>query len=103
MKEYVRPLGDAEDAALRSLIRSRTVPAGIHDRARMIFWASQGQSPHQIASRLDYKEDNVRKWLRRFNDQGLAGLVERPGRGRKPQFSAADSLTVVETMLAAPG
>jgi transposase len=79
------------------------VAAGIHDRARMIFWASQGQSPRQIAARLDYKEDHVRKWLHRFNDEGLAGLQERPGRGRKPQFSATDALAVVETVLASPG
>jgi len=48
------------------------------------------------------KWDNVVKWIRRFNREGMAGLQERPGRGRKPQIREEHALAVVETVLAAP-
>lgn len=31
--------------------------------------------------------DSVRRWIRRFRAEGLAGLRVRPGTGRKPAFS----------------
>lgn len=102
MPEFVRSLGPGEAEAIQQLLRSRTVPAGVYQRALMIHWSSQGQTPSQIAARLEHKFDNVRKWIRRFNEAGLAGLLERPGRGRKRSFQEADALTVVEAALAAP-
>jgi len=102
MPEFVRTLGPEETEAIQKLIRSRTVPAGVYQRALMVHWSSEGQTPSEIAARLDHKFDNVVKWLRRFNKEGLAGLQERPGRGRKRQWEAADALPVVETALASP-
>jgi len=31
--------------------------------------------------------DSVYTWLNRYGEQGFAGLVIQPGRGRKPAFS----------------
>ena len=103
MPVFVRPLGPQEAETLQQLIRSRTVPAGIYQRALILHWSSQGQTPSQIAARLDHKWDNVVKWIRRFNEEGLAGLYERPGRGRKRRLEAEDALPVVETVLTPPG
>jgi transposase len=102
MPEFVRPLGAEEARAIRQLVRSRTVPAGIYQRALIVQWSSEGLTPIEIARRLPMKWDNVVKWIRRFNQEGLAGLQERPGRGRKPQLRAEQALAVVETVLAAP-
>jgi hypothetical protein len=44
----------------------------------------------------------VVKWIRRFNEAGLGGLQERPGRGRKRRLQETDALAVVETTLATP-
>ena len=103
MPEFVRPLGPQEAETLQKLLRSRSVPAGIYQRALMIHWSSQGQTPSEIARRLEHKYDNVRKWSRRFNEEGLAGLHEKPGRGRKRTWQEADALPVVETVLTPPG
>jgi len=103
MPEFVRPLSSEEQEALGELLRSRTVPAGYYQRALIIHWSAQGQTPAQIARRLEHKFDNVRKWIRRFNEEGLAGLAERPGRGRKPKVRAEAALAVVETVLTPPG
>jgi transposase len=102
MPEFVRSLGPEEAQAIGQLVRSRTVPAGIYQRALNVKWSSEGLTPLEIAHRLPMKWDNVVKWIRRFNQEGLAGLRERPGRGRKPQIKAEQALTVVETVLAAP-
>lgn len=102
MPEFVRPLGPREAETIQQLIRSRTVPAGLYQRALMIYWSSQGQTPSAIAARLEHKFDNVVKWIRRFNQEGLAGLYERPGRGRKRRLEATDALAVVETALTPP-
>jgi transposase len=103
MPEFVCALGPQEAETIQELIRSRTVPAGIYQRALMIHWSSQGQTPSEIAARLDHKFDNVVKWIRRFNAHGLVGLLEKPGRGRKRRLQETDALTVVETALAPPG
>jgi transposase len=102
MPEFVRHLGDQEQDAIRRLLRSRTVPAGIYQRALIVHWSSCGQTPSEIAARLDHKFDNVRKWIRRFNAEGLVGLQERPGRGRKRRFQETEALPVVEAALASP-
>jgi hypothetical protein len=103
MAEFVRMLGPQEAETIQKLLRSRTVPAGIYQRALIIFWSSQGQTPSEIARRLEHKYDNVRKWIRRFNEEGLAGLQEKPGRGRKRTWRETDALPVVETVLTPPG
>lgn len=102
MAVFARPLGPEEARVIQQLIRSRTVPAGIYQRALIILWSSQGQTAYEIAQRLPMKWDNIVKWIRRFNAEGLAGLQERPGRGRKPQIGEEQALAVVETVLAAP-
>jgi winged helix-turn helix protein len=102
MPEFVRPLGSEEAQVIRQLTRSRTVPAGIFQRALIVLWSNEGLTPTEIANRLPMKWDNVVKWIRRFNQDGLAGLQERPGRGRKRSRTAEDALSVVETVLTPP-
>src|SRR5215207_6500210 len=102
MPEFVRPLGPQEAEAIEKLLRSRTVPAGVYVRALIVSWSSRGQTPSEIAARLEHQFDNVVKWIRRFNEAGLGGLQERPGRGRKRRLQETDALAVVETTLAAP-
>ena len=103
MAEFVRALSPSEQAAIDQLLRSRTVPAGYYVRALIIHFSQQGETPAQIARRLEHKFDNVLKWIRRFNEAGLAGLAERPGRGRKPSIRESDALAVVEAVLTPPG
>jgi len=102
MPEFVRRLSPEEEKAIGQLLRSRTVPAGYYTRALIIHFSSQGETPAEIARRLEHKYDNVCKWIHRFNEEGLAGLNERPGRGRKSKIKESEALAVVETMLSSP-
>ena len=63
-------------------------------RAKMILLAAQGLRNDQIAARLDVRREVVSQWRKRFFDDRLAGLEERPRPGRPrgfpPRGSGAD-------------
>ncbi len=52
----------------------------------MVLLAAEGLRNDQIAARLDCGRDVVSLWRKRFFEQRLAGLEDRPRRGRPPVF-----------------
>jgi transposase len=56
-------------------------------RAKVILLAAEGLSNKQIGKRLEVPRQIVSKWRKRFFEQRLAGLQERPRRGRPAAFS----------------
>jgi transposase len=83
-KVVLRALTAGERKAVDELARTRTAPARLVDRARIIQAAAQGQSPGEIAAGLGCSRPTVYARVRRFNDQGVRGLEERPRSGRPP-------------------
>lgn len=55
-------------------------------RARMILLAAQGLSNQEIAARLQTRREVVCLWRKRFFEQRLEGLEERPRPGRPRAF-----------------
>ncbi len=84
---YRIDLSDEERAALDSMARSYTSPYWQVTRARMVLLAGEGLRNDEIAARLDCGRDVVSQWRKRFFEQRLAGLEDRPRRGRPPVFS----------------
>ena len=73
---FVRPLADAERAALRQGLRS---PDAFTLRRCQILWASgQGQRPSQIAAALGCGAQTVRDALHAFAAEGLGCLRAKP-------------------------
>lgn len=56
-------------------------------RAKIVLMAARGLPNDEIALRLDTSRDVVSMWRKRFFEEGLPGLEERPRRGRPPVFS----------------
>lgn len=83
---YVIKLSDAERAVLESLTRSYTLPYWQVTRAQMVLMAADGMRNDQIAARLRCRREVVSRWRKRFFEQRLAGLEDRPRRGRPPTF-----------------
>ncbi len=54
-------------------------------RAKMILLAAQGLGNDEIAAKLDTRREIVSMWRKRFFEQRLEGLEERPRPGR-PRF-----------------
>lgn len=57
-------------------------------RARIVLAAADGASNAAIARELGVGVDTVRKWRRRFSEDGLNGLRDRPRSGRPRTFEA---------------
>ena|SRR5581483_625480 len=83
----IGPLSSDERRSLRSLRRHAVGRVAL--RAQMVLLSARGFSVRQIAEILEEGEGTVRTWLRRYQQQGAAGLLDlpRPGRPRKRQAS----------------
>ncbi len=71
------------------------MPQRTRDRAHMVRLNAQGWTAPAIAKIFECHEHTVRATLRRWEDKGLGGLWEAPGRGAKPKWQEAD-LQLVE-------
>jgi Winged helix-turn helix len=56
-------------------------------RAKAILYAADGMSNTDIARRLDQSRQAVSEWRKRFCQEGVQGLEERPRPGRPRRFS----------------
>ena len=56
-------------------------------RAKAILYAADGATNQEIAVRLDVSRQSVSDWRRRFCQEGLQGLEEKPRSGRPRRFS----------------
>jgi biotin operon repressor len=77
-----------EHRTLLAWQRSTTIRAGLRRRAQMILLVAEGRSITAIAATVGISRHFVYKWVQRFREQGVAGLVDRPGRGRRPRQGA---------------
>ncbi len=55
-------------------------------RAKMILMAAQGMDNDEIALRLDTGREVVSQWRKRFYEDRITGLEERPRPGRPRAF-----------------
>src|SRR5664279_4337857 len=56
-------------------------------RAKAILYAAEGATNQEIAERLDVSRQSVSDWRRRFCQECLQGLEEKPRSGRPRRFS----------------
>ena len=59
-------------------------------RAKIILLAAQGLGNDEIAAKLDTRREVVSMWRKRFFEERLLGLDERPRPGRPPIFPPGD-------------
>jgi transposase-like protein len=71
---------------LEARARRYTLPYRDVVRAKIVLLAAEGLDNDEIAARLDTRREIVSKWRKRFFEQGLPGLEERPRGGRPPTF-----------------
>lgn len=73
--------------ALEQRARRYTLPYGEVVRAQLVLLAAEGLDNDDIAARLNTRPEVVSKWRKRFFEEALAGLEERPRRGGPARFS----------------
>ena len=89
----------SEIEQLEADLRGRWREAG---RAVMVLLSLHGLPPAQIAALLDCHPATVRRWISRFNREGLAGLAGRPRSGR-PAPGGRRLSGRIAVLLARPG
>jgi transposase len=98
----LRALTPDEKKGLDILVHSRTSAARLVERARIVQAAARGEKPAAIAASLGCSRPTVYAWVRRFNDQGLPGLEERPRSGRPHTYTPEQRAEVIATALTDP-
>jgi transposase len=79
---------DPEDRSeLQRRVRSAKTSKRDFLRARIILLRAEGTKQQDVADQLGVSHVIVSKWTRRFMQQGLAGLNDAKGRGRKPSLA----------------
>jgi DNA-binding CsgD family transcriptional regulator len=76
-------LTPAERLTLLTWQRAATISAGRARRGRIILLVADGVPITDVAARVGLSRRHVYKWLQRFVHEGLQGLADRPGRGRR--------------------
>ena len=84
---YNVTLSAEQRVELEARARRYTLPYRDVVRAKIVLMAAAGLDNDEIAARLDTRREIVSKWRKRFFEQGLPGLEERPRGGRPPAFS----------------
>ena len=67
-----------------------TVPAGLARRARIILLLAEGVTITDIAAMVGISRRHTYKWIQRFVQEGLEGLHDKPGRGRRLELLPSD-------------
>jgi transposase len=83
-------LTEEEDRTLSELRQAQSVPYRTRDRAHMLRLNAQGMNVPAIAEVFQCHQQTVRATLKRWEQNGLGGLWEAPGRGAKAKWQPAD-------------
>lgn len=98
----LRPVSEEEADGLERLARGQKTEARLRDRGRVCRLSAGGQRVSQIVTEVGLSDWTVRKWIKRFNARGLAGLQDRSRAGRPPTYTPAEVGAVVAASLTAP-
>src|SRR5258708_13467723 len=89
-------MDDLTRSTLQGWLHRQKTPIGLARRARALLLLEQGHAYLHTASQVGLAECHVRKWARRFLEQGITGLSEQPRPGRIPVFSPEVALHIVK-------
>lgn len=78
-----------QQSILEAQARSRSLPARVVERSRVVLLAAAGKQDKEIARSLSMTPKKVSRWRKRFLHLGLAGLEkDAPRPGRTPKINA---------------
>jgi len=95
-------VSEAERAQLERWLRSQTIAHGLAVRGQIVLGSAAGESIRGLAERLQVTQRTVCLWRRRYANQGLDGLRNRPRAGRPRRITAAKEQAVVSATLGKP-
>ena len=94
------PLTEREREELLQVSKLRSTPQSVALRAQIVLRAAEGIANKVLARQLSTTLPTVLLWRGRYQDEGLAGILEdRPRSGRPREISAEQEAAIVESTL----
>ena len=79
-------LTSEERSELQRRARAATSTQRDSLRARIILARAEGHKEKEVSASIGVSLNTVSLWSKRFEEEGLAGLADKAGRGRKPSL-----------------
>ena len=98
----VRAMTEQEADKLGKLAHSRTAPLSKVQRARIVWLSREGWRVARIAEEVQLCGRTVRRWIERFNREGLEGFEDEPRPGRPPTYTQEQVGEVIQAALTDP-
>jgi transposase len=93
-------LGDSERKQLMAISRHRSSPRGIVLRINIVLGAAEGLANRVLARELSTSVPTVLLWRKRYESDGIAGILEdRPRSGRPKRISGEREAAIVEATM----
>jgi transposase len=89
-------------AVVEAALRRRDLAPRVRERLEMVKARALGAGPEGIAAWSGRSVRTVRRWLRRFDEGGVAALADAPRAGRPARADAAYLQALEATVEAAP-
>lgn len=97
---YVREPTADEYTELKRMTRHAV--GRVSQRAQIVLLSAQHRTVPEIAALFELHPASVRKWIRRFDAAGPAGLLDEPRRGRPRKADAALQQSVAQLLRSDP-
>ncbi len=91
-----------ERAELERIVRAPTSEQRLVRRARAVLLAAKGLTNEEIAPLAGLSAHKAGKWRRRFAEEGIAGLADRPRPGGPRRYGHDERLRVFQTACSPP-
>ncbi len=96
MALYVRDLTAEEWVQIEQMIQHPEGDLPVQ-RLLIVLLSAQGHRVQEISREVGLHPINIRKWIHRFNAEGIEGLRSGKSPGRPPVFSEAQRAQIVQT------
>jgi len=96
-------LAEADRSELERLQRSPSVASGLCRRARAVLLMAEQVPGVEVARLTGYTPVQISRIRKRFAEEGIEGLQERPRSGRPPVITARRKARIVALTLQPPG
>ena len=90
-------LSQEQEDDVQRFARSRTLPARLVERSKMLLHCAAGHTLEETAEQLGVVRQTVSRWLGRYVEQGLKGdEKDAPRSGRPPRILSSQIAEIVE-------
>lgn len=100
--ESILNIDEATRSQLSDLAKSRMVEVRMAQRADIILMFDSGVNKAEIGRSKNLDQRCVATWINRFKIDGIDGLSDRPGRGRKEGYSKSQKKKIVDAACKKP-